>query len=150
MLSLLTCSVFLVISIFVCAFLLLLYFCGIYTFVIVVSFADIFYSFGIFYGGTEVTCVCIYLSRAHDKLSRAHDIIKFRARPIRKSIFYYILMQNADTSVPKYTYTVGYWHISTIISVHISEQQHFYCLYPISWRQSYNNQVLLSALIFTN
>ena len=33
---------------------------------------------------------------------------------------------NADISVPKYTYNVGYWHISTIISVHISEQQHFY------------------------
>ena len=30
------------------------------------------------------------------------------------------------------TYTVGYWHISTIISVPISEQQqHFYRLYPV-------------------
>jgi len=28
--------------------------------------------------------------------------------------------------MPKYTYTVGYWHIFTIIYVNISEQQHFY------------------------
>ena len=26
-------------------------------------------------GGTEVTCVCFYLSRAHDILSRAHELI---------------------------------------------------------------------------
>ena len=35
-----------------------------------------------------------------------------------------MLMQNADISVPKYTYTVGYWQMFTIISVDISEQQH--------------------------
>ena len=27
------------------------------------------------YGGTEVTCVCFYLSRAHDILSRAQEIL---------------------------------------------------------------------------
>ena len=39
-------------------------------------------------------------------------------------------MLNATISAPKYTYTVGYprHHLTnfTIISVHISEQQHFY------------------------
>ena len=27
------------------------------------------------YGDTEVTCVCFYLSRAHDILSRAHELL---------------------------------------------------------------------------
>ena len=27
------------------------------------------------YGGTEVTCVCFYLSCAHDILSRAHELL---------------------------------------------------------------------------
>ena len=46
---------------------------------------------GAFYGGTEVTCVCFYLSRVHDilrtsfkscarVLSRAHEILKSCAR----------------------------------------------------------------------
>ena len=32
------------------------------------------------YGGTEVTCVCFYLSRAHDILSRVHELLKSYAR----------------------------------------------------------------------
>ena len=36
------------------------------------------------YGGTEVTCVCFYLSRAHDILSRAQEILS-RAHEIIKS-----------------------------------------------------------------
>jgi len=32
------------------------------------------------YGGTEVTCVCFYLSCAHDILSRAHELLKSCAR----------------------------------------------------------------------
>ena len=88
-----------------------------------------------------------YLSRAHELLSRAHELL-CRAHGIISQwentktymnvvwnwliiaetiLFYYILIQNADLSAPKHTYTVGYWHISTITSVHISEQQHFYC-----------------------
>ena len=31
------------------------------------------------YGRTEVTCVCFYLSPAHDILSRAHELLKCRA-----------------------------------------------------------------------
>jgi len=47
-------------------------------------------------------------------------------------------MQNADISVPKYTYIVDYWHISTIISVHISEQQHFYRYCPFLFTASFD------------
>jgi len=73
------------------------------------------------YSGTEVTCVCFYLSRAHELLSRAHDIIsqlenikyipvclKLADSRTYINILYYILMQNADISVPKYTYIVDY------------------------------------------
>jgi len=46
-----------------------------------------------------------------------------------------MLMPNADISAPKYTYTVGYWQIFTIISDHINEQQHSIVNTPLfSWR----------------
>jgi len=37
--------------------------------------SSIKYTYMYTYGGTEVTCVCSYLSRAHDILSRAHELI---------------------------------------------------------------------------
>ena len=41
-------------------------------------------------------------------------------------IFYFILMQNADILVPKYTYTVEYWHCAT---VQMKLVELFFCLY---------------------
>ena len=40
-------------------------------------------TFSVVYGDTEVTCVCVFLSRAHDIVSRANDLVS-RAHDINK------------------------------------------------------------------
>jgi len=60
--------------------------------------------------------------------------MRFRLMQDMRDVTRYLANQKTlDTymNVVWNTYTVGYWHISTIISVPISEQQHFYRLYPV-------------------